>query len=391
MSEDVGSLVVRVAMENSSFQQGAANLNRQLRVIQSDFKNATSGIKDHGNSIDALKAKKEMLSKSISTQSQLVQTYKNRLDYNKTTLDQTAEKQVKLNEKISAAEKAYEESKNALGANAEETKKLKQELDGLRAEHSRNEETIRRSSKEIDNYTIKVNNAENKLKNMQSELDKTNNSLSLHENKWTQLSVKLESIGSKFTQIADKMGSIGKKLTTTISVPLAAIGGLSTKVGMEFEASMSQVQAISGASANELKQLEGSARAAGASTSKSAKDAADALGYMALAGWDTKTSMDALMPVLRLSEAANLDLGRTSDLVTDSMSSLGISVKELPTYLDQVAKTAASSNTNIDALMEAMVVSGGTFKNLNVPLSEANALLGVLANRGIKGLIKWVA
>ena len=104
-----------------------------------------------------------------------------------------------------------------------------------------------------------------------------------------------------------------------------------------------------------------------------------------LAGYNNKQMMEALMPVLRLSEAGNLDLARTSDLVTDSLSSLGKTTADLPVYLDQVAKTAASSNTNIDALMEALIVCGGTVKNLNTPLDEANTLLGVLANRGIKG------
>lgn len=172
---------------------------------------------------------------------------------------------------------------------------------------------------------------------------------------------------------------------TAAGAGIAAGLGFAVKKAAEFEGAMSQVAAISGASGSELDALTKAARDAGAATSKTATEAANALNYMALAGWDNKTSMDALMPVLRLSEAGNLDLARTSDLVTDSMSALGINVKALPTFLDQVAKTAGKSNTNIDALMEAMLQAGGTFKGLNVPLDEANALLGVLANRGKKG------
>ena len=100
------------------------------------------------------------------------------------------------------------------------------------------------------------------------------------------------------------MSKIGKKLTTRITAPIAAIGAIASKIGMDFEASMSQVQAVSGASASDMKLLEQSARAAGSSTSKSAKDAADALGFMSLAGWDAQTSMSALMPVLRLNMRA---------------------------------------------------------------------------------------
>lgn len=153
----------------------------------------------------------------------------------------------------------------------------------------------------------------------------------------------------------------------------------------DFEASISNVKAISGATRQEMELLTAKAKEMGASTSKTAKDAADALGYMALAGWNTETMLKSIYPTLRLSEAGNIDLGRTSDLVTDSMSSLGIGADELQGYLDKVAKTAASSNTDIDALMEAFLECGGTVNRLKMPLSEASSLLGALANRGVKG------
>ncbi|WP_219693152.1 phage tail tape measure protein, partial [Clostridioides difficile] len=91
------------------------------------------------------------------------------------------------------------------------------------------------------------------------------------------------------------MQDVGKKMAMSITAPVLAVGAAASKLGMDFEASMSNVQGLSGATADEMVQLEKAAREAGASTSKTAKDAADALGYMALAGWDAKTSMEALM------------------------------------------------------------------------------------------------
>ena len=189
------------------------------------------------------------------------------------------------------------------------------------------------------------------------------------------------------------MNQVGKACAVTGAAITGAIGGVfaaSSKVGMEFEASMSKVQAVMGASAEELKSLEKAARDAGAKTTKSASEAANALEYMGLAGWSVKESQEALMPVLRLSEAASMDLGLTSDLVTDSMSSLGIKMSEvgqsgLNEYLDMVAKTSNSSNTSIQQLMEGLIVVGGTAKNLNIPMEELNAIMGVMANRGLKG------
>ena len=196
-----------------------------------------------------------------------------------------------------------------------------------------------------------------------------------------------------FANFEGGMRQVGKTCAVAGAAITGSIGGIfaaSSKVGMEFEASMSKVQAVMSASTTELEALEKAARDAGAKTTKSASEAANALEYMGLAGWSVKESQEALMPVLRLSEAGAMDLGLTSDLVTDSMSALGLKMSEvgqsgLENYLDMVAKTSNSSNTSIQQLMEGLVIIGGTAKNLNVPMEELNAIMGVMANRGLKG------
>lgn len=167
---------------------------------------------------------------------------------------------------------------------------------------------------------------------------------------------------------------------------VAVAGGLAFAVSKsaEFEGAMSSVAAISGATGKDLANLTQTARDWGATTSFSATEAAEGLEYMALAGWDTQQMMGGIGPILHLAEAGALDLGRASDLVTDSMAGLGLEVNDLEGYLDKVATTAANSNTDIDALMEAFVIAGGTFDRFNVPLEESTAFLGVLANRGFK-------
>ena len=127
----------------------------------------------------------------------------------------------------------------------------------------------------------------------------------------------------------------------------------------------------------------------GRTTSKTATESANALEYMALAGWDVDTSIAALPGVLKMSEASGMDLARCSDLVTDSMSALGIQVGEngegLSNYMDVAAKAQNKSNQTAEQLMEAYLGVGGVMNNLGVPLTESATALGVLANRGIKG------
>lgn len=156
-----------------------------------------------------------------------------------------------------------------------------------------------------------------------------------------------------------------------------------------FEKSISNVRSLVNMTSKDvdgdMERISAKAREMGRTTSKSAKDAADAFGYMALAGWDTEKMLDSIKPVLDLSIAADMELGRASDLVTDSMSSLGDQAVDLEHYLNVVAKTAGTMNTDIDMLMEAFLECGGTVNGMKIPLEEASTLLGVLANRGLKG------
>ncbi|NFV48088.1 phage tail tape measure protein [Clostridium botulinum] len=383
--EDVGSLVVKIAMDNSNFQQGVQNLNRSMKVIQSEFKNATSGLKEHGKGLEGLKAKQEMLSKSIDVQSKIVQKYKDKLKESKENLNKNAEAQAKLKDKIEDAKKAYEESKQVLGENNAKTKELKKAYENLSSEYAKNEDKLRNNVRAVDNWTTKANNAESKLKGMKQSLNSVSSSIQQQESKWNKLSQKLDSIGKKFEAVGKKMSAIGKSMSTKLTAPITAIGVLAGKLGMDFEQSISKVSSLSGATGDSLKQLENKAREMGSRTSKSAKDAADGMGFLALSGMKNKEMLEAIEPVLRLSEAANMDLARASSLTTDSMSALGVSTKDLPHYLDIVAQSARNSNTNIDEMMEGYISCGGIMKTLKVPLGESALYIDMLANKGIKG------
>lgn len=166
---------------------------------------------------------------------------------------------------------------------------------------------------------------------------------------------------------------------------VTAIGTASINVGKDFESAMSSWRGTADATDAEFQKARDAAMEMGRKTSKTAKESANALEYMALAGWSVEDSIAGLPGVLRLSEATGLDLARTSDLVTDSMSALGVEIGDLSGYLDIAAKANNKSNQTAEQLMEAYLGVGGMMKNLNVPLAESATALGVLANRGIKG------
>lgn len=159
----------------------------------------------------------------------------------------------------------------------------------------------------------------------------------------------------------------------------------SVNVGMNFDSAMSQVAATMGVTTDQIGNLRDFAQEMGATTAFSATEAAEALNYMALAGYDADTSMQMLPNVLNLAAAGNMELAAASDMVTDSQTALGLSLDETNTLVDQMAQTASSSNTSVAQLGDAILTVGGTAKNLSGGITEMNTVLGVMADNGIKG------
>ena len=219
-------------------------------------------------------------------------------------------------------------------------------------------------------------------------------------------------------------GAIGNGLKTMAKVGVAAIGTAtaavgafatsSVKTGAEFDKSMSQVAATMGKTMDEMQNEVGSvdlawgtfsgnlreyAQEMGKNTAFSATQAADALNYMALAGYDTQTSMEMLPNVLNLAAAGSMDLARASDMVTDTQTAFGISLERTSQMVDEMAKAASTGNTSVEQLGDAFLVVGGLAQEMNggmVELSdgttatydniqELEIALTAMANAGIKG------
>jgi len=190
------------------------------------------------------------------------------------------------------------------------------------------------------------------------------------------------------SHVADAMKKAGAAATAAFGVAV----GAAVKVGTDFESGMSQVAATMGitvdeiaAGSQEFESLSQAAKNAGATTQFSATQASEALNYLALAGYDAQKSITALPTVLNLAAAGGIDLGYASDMVTDSMSALGLSTNQLEGFVDQLAKTSQKSNTNIAQLGEGILTVGGTAKDLAGGTVELNTALGILADNGIKG------
>lgn len=204
------------------------------------------------------------------------------------------------------------------------------------------------------------------------------------------------SFNSALGKVSSGISSAAKAAAAGTVAAVTAVGGLglaAVNTGRQYEQSMSQVQATMLIDTNteegaaQMATLEEAARKMGRETVFSATDAADALNYLALAGYDADKAAAALPTVLNLAGAGAMDLAAASDMVTDSMSALGIEAtqKNLTAFSDQMAQTASKANTNVAQLGEAILTVGGTAKTLSGGTVELNTALGLLADNGMKG------
>lgn len=233
---------------------------------------------------------------------------------------------------------------------------------------------------------------------LQREIIETERNLRDLENQANQSATALQKIsatGEKLKTVGDNISSAGEKLLP-VTAGVTALGTAAVSTAANFESSMSQVQAtmgitkdsmseVNGESVNTMDTLSALAKKMGSETAFSASECAEALNYLALAGYDTQQMCDTLPTVLNLAAAGGIDLAAASDMVTDAMSALGMGVDEAGTMVDQMAKTASTTNTSVAQLGEGILTIGATAKTVKGGTAELNTALGILANNGIKG------
>lgn len=207
------------------------------------------------------------------------------------------------------------------------------------------------------------------------------------------------SFDDRLAGLGSSMGEVGSMATTSLTLPIVGAAGAVLKYSTEFEAAMGKVQAISGASGEDMERLEAKAKEMGATTKFSASEAAEAFQYMAMAGWDTDDMLNSITGILNLAAADNLELGLTSDIVTDAMTAFGLAADGTTTvirdgfnvevsnaehFADILAATSSSANTNVSMLGESFKYVAPMAGAMGYKVEDTALALGLMANAGIK-------
>lgn len=195
----------------------------------------------------------------------------------------------------------------------------------------------------------------------------------------------LEGTGKSVSKAGGDIMKAGAAVTLA-TAPIAAFGKQAFETGRGFQSSMAKVKGLMGdITDGEFEDLKNAALEMGSETRHSASASADALGYMALAGWDAEQSIVALPGVLNLATASGMDLAKSSDVMTDMMSMFSIEAEDASLVADMFAKAQSSANYSVDQLSEALINVGPSAAMVGDSIEGTSAAIGILANNGIKG------
>lgn len=188
-----------------------------------------------------------------------------------------------------------------------------------------------------------------------------------------------------FADIGGRLTSVGTSMTLGVTAPVIGLGTAIASTSASFQAGMSKVQAISGATGEDLQKLKAKAMEMGQVTQFSATEAADAMSYMAMAGWDADKIMGGLSGVMDLAAASGEDLASVSDIVTDAMTAFGLEADKAGSFADVLASASSNANTNVALLGESFKYVAPVAGALGYSAEDTAIALGMMANAGIKG------
>ena len=232
-----------------------------------------------------------------------------------------------------------------------------------------------------ERLTREINDTEQQLESLKKEY-KDFGSVAQQQSKIAADGMK--SVGEKVQEVGSGITSVGKDMTKYVTAPIVAAGTVAVKKAADFESGMSKVQAISGATADEMERLKTSARDMAAQSKFTASETADAYSYMAMAGWKAEQMIAGLPGILNLAAAADEDLATTSDIVTDSLTAFGMSAEDSTHFADVMAAAATNSNTNVSKMGESFKYAANAAGTLGYTVEDVALGLGLMANNGIK-------
>lgn len=398
---------VKFTAETQSFTAQIKSANSTITALRAGLKLNEAELKNNGDKaeylqnkhkileseLDASRSKQEALSQKLEAAKRIYGENSEEVQQWQTKLTRARTEEQQLQTQISACEQEME-------AQREETERSESALEQLNSEMANQQQELQRLRTEYMNVALGQGDNSEEAQRLRTEITNLNTELQQNEQRLESAAQALDETREAAEESGESAGgaanggwSVAKQILANLASEtlsqlkdaLIEAGKAMVQNGMDFTASLSNVQGLSEATADEMEQLEAAAKALGRSTIFSATDVADAFGYMALAGWDTSEMLDGVDGVLNLAAASQMDLAKASDIVTDYLTAFGLSAADSGKFVDQMAYAMSHSNTNTEQLGEAYKNCAATASSMGYTVEDTTAALMTMANAGVKG------
>lgn len=422
MANKIKGLTIQIGADTLGLDKALSSIETASRKATSELKEIERAISKVPDSAELWKQKQELLNTALDKSKEKVKLleasqksmqdrlrdgdidrqaydkFKDKLTKSREALEKLKDKQTEMQEKLSRGEidqGAYDKFMQKVEKAETEVRKLEA------AEHSM-EENLRLGNISEEQYRA----FQRELETARADCDRLSGQL-------IDTSQQINRLGDGSSNAADDVDELGDELTETgdqarntaengISAMTVALGNLVSdgiklaadklkdftedvvRTGSTFEAAMSSVGAISGATASEMEMLTAKAEEMGASTKYTAAESAQAFQYMAMAGWKAEDMVSGIEGVLSLAAASGEELGTTSDIVTDAMTAFGLSADQAGHFADVLAAASSNANTNVSMMGETFKYVAPVAGAMNYSIEDMAEMIGTMANSGIK-------
>ena len=248
-------------------------------------------------------------------------------------------------------------------------------------------ETLKAAAEQANEALTKGEITQEQYDGLQREIIETEEKLKSLEEQANQSAVavqKIAAVGEDLKNLGDKISGVGTTLTKTVTTPIVGLGTVAVKTAADFDTAMSQVGAVSGATGKDLDALRDKAREMGSKTKFSASEAAEAMNYMAMAGWKTSDMLSGIEGIMNLAAASGEDLASTSDIVTDALTAFGLTAADSGHFADILAAASSNANTNVSMMGETFKYCAPIAGALGFSAEDTAEAIGLMGNAGIK-------
>ena len=344
MSNKNDETTTRFKVDISELKTQFAEARRQIQLANSEFKAATGGMDDWTKSADGLSAKLKQLGDTLSAQ--------------KTQLK--------------SLEDQYAQVVKEQGENSKGAEELRIKINNQKAAIGNTEKQMRNYNTQLDNLGKETEDAKKPTDELSEAVDDVNESTG-------------KAAKGGLSVFGAALGNLIAEVVSNAISKIKELAGEVVNVGKQFDTSMSNVQAISGATAEQYDELRQKAKEMGAQTKFTASQTADAFSYMAMAGWKTEDMLDGIDGVLNLAAASGTDLATTSDIVTDALTAFGKSADDAGRLADIMAAASSNANTNVELMGETFKYVAPLAGSLGYEMEDTAVAIGLMANAGVKG------